>query len=218
MINTFYKKNILRFTNESKTQEFNSKIAIIEFDKVEKIDIDSSILNELIFENINCLFISGEVLSIQKGLLRSFKKLNQLSLGPYYARKLFQRGISWIHDLNSDIKIDIKNISEVSAARIFYFEILTSFAETLGHYSDKSMQSTLYVFPDEDFCIYKDFPFDQLVILQFYHSDEHETCTFMWLIQYYKYYKDANFSIFTVEYMLERNFSQKVNNCDFEKR
>jgi hypothetical protein len=51
------------------------------------------------------------------------------------------------------------------------------------------------VFPDKDFCLYKDFPFSQLVILmenyenkkvlELLKSTSHYTCTYLWLVQYF---------------------------------
>lgn len=64
-----------------------------------------------------------------------------------------------------------------------------------------SCQDTFYnerisnVFPDEDFCIYKDFPFNQLVLIyQFFQSYKEDkmkilnsklSCTYLLLTQYY---------------------------------
>ena len=86
-------------------------------------------------------------------------------------------------------------------------------------------------FPDEDFCVYKDFPFDKLVILmQICNSDEltelikteEFTCTYLWLIQYMdSYYEYFNKNIPESRYIKKlinsKEFKQK-SKCNFERR
>ncbi|CAF1035926.1 unnamed protein product, partial [Brachionus calyciflorus] len=50
-----------------------------------------------------------------------------------------------------------------------------------------------HIFPDEDFCIYKDFPFDKLILLSIVDNAPANipikyTCTFLWIAQNYSFY------------------------------
>ena len=57
------------------------------------------------------------------------------------------------------------------------------------------------VFPDEDFCLYVNYPFDQLVLISQYctyskflyllHNNIDFSCTYLWLVKYYQKYYDA---------------------------
>ena len=52
------------------------------------------------------------------------------------------------------------------------------------------------IFPDEDFCIYVDFPFNQFVVhyesikpeIHFIYKEKEFTCNYLWLVQYYELY------------------------------
>lgn len=89
------------------------------------------------------------------------------------------------------------------------------------------------IFPDEDFCIYREFPFNQMAILiRDYKSkqlnefmDLKVSCTFLWLVQYYNsynvtsgfaYYKQIVILIDSEEFksMLNCNFTHKISMCN----
>lgn len=91
------------------------------------------------------------------------------------------------------------------------------------------------IFSDEDFCLYKDFPFQQLAIVYISptkilnqlenNTSSTITCTTIWLIQYYplfatfddlfaNYFDDKQTSILTGDY-LKNNLSVQ---CNFQKR
>ena len=90
------------------------------------------------------------------------------------------------------------------------------------------------LFPDEDFCLYLDFPVQRMVflIVSIDATDvfdmNHVSCTFLWLIRYINHinnaFKVANLSISVLPFSL---FFQKFNltefykalsECDFDKR
>jgi hypothetical protein len=87
------------------------------------------------------------------------------------------------------------------------------------------------IFPDEDFCIYVDFPFNQLVMI--YENIENEvnfidndlSCTYLWLIRFYKsyariyYYPNikSDFSRYIVRMVNSTAFKSR-SKCNFEER
>lgn len=229
-IDTFYKRNFLKFTNESAekllTGDINSSITSVKLAKMENIKLDSSILNELAFKNIKILQLNGEIRSIQTGVFRSFRNLKTIEIDVHFLKILMHRGIDWIRDINKQIDIDLRNKSqqvEIKELRQIYFrlKINTSLSEDyLTFYRKISIPDS---FPDEDFCLYEKFPFNQLVLFiivldqQKLMIDHHPTCTFVWLTQYYDVY---------FEFMTEddrknndwRNMTRLVDQCEFKKR
>lgn len=107
--NTYYKRNYPRFLQSIPNSMLNYS-AIIELDLVnmKNIELNSVILNEFLFSKIIQLRLFGDIVSIEKGLFKSFKKLQFIELDILSTRKLMHRiGIDWIFDLNSDINVDI---------------------------------------------------------------------------------------------------------------
>ena len=53
------------------------------------------------------------------------------------------------------------------------------------------------IFQNEDFCLFKDFPFNQLIILKIINFSQLKmligfkyTCTLQWILQYHHYYAE----------------------------
>ena len=92
-IHTFYKKNVLSFTNESSEMgnNINSRVNHLELSFVENIRIDSTLLNKLAFKNIQTFTIEGLVREIEKGVFKPFDKLITISLYPEFLRNLFHK-------------------------------------------------------------------------------------------------------------------------------
>ena len=70
----------------------------------------------------------------------------------------------------------------------------------LGSFTPEIRLSKL--FPDKDFCLYKHFPFNQLVILSELVQDDKAfkllnsrdyTCTYLWLTQYFGKFLQLNY-------------------------
>lgn len=224
LMDTFYKTNMLRFTNLSQheSDSIHTSIAYLAIQKVEKINLKADFLHPHVFRNLVYLQIFGEVTIIQTGLLKSFTQLKQIALGATCTRKLFTRGgIEWMRDLNPSVKIDTSHVigdpAKIASTTITIY-ITSVYEETFGLKSSLWDLTTRNVFPDEDFCLYARFPFEQMIVLLFYHVDEYETCTFLWLAHIYDIYW-PHLQQPMVSYMLmDVNFDRKMSDCGFEKR
>lgn len=85
------------------------------------------------------------------------------------------------------------------------------------------------MFPDEDFCIYRNFPFEKLIVItkldlklinnmDDLNNKHHISCTFEWINKYvniyFKFINDAN-----LLYLRERdNFSIIIAGCEFAQK
>ncbi len=220
----FYKKNILQFTSDNCTVDIGSNVYYVAFENAEKIDLNSSILNEHVFKNIGTLGLWGEFKAIQIGLLKSFKSIKNVVLDHLFSRQLFHRvGIQWIFDLNADVNLDGKNKSLYysgmiwrspwSVTNIWHY---INNEEGLQHYFDQRLQLTvpffldinMRIFPDEDFCLYVDFPFNQWISMEIMSPQKNSlSCTYLWLRQY------------SIELLIsEEDLIVSRKNCQLEKR
>lgn len=224
LMDTFYKTNMLRFTNMSQheSNSIHTSIAYLEIQKAEKIVLKADFLHPHVFRNLTYLQIFGEVTSIQTGLLKSFTQLKQIALGATCARKLLTRGgIEWMRGLNPSVKIDtshaIGDPKKIATTTITIY-IMSVYEETFGLKSSFWDLTTQNVFPDEDFCLYSRFPFEQMIVLLFKHVDEYETCTFLWLARIYDIYWPYLLHPMVTYMLIDVNFDRKMSDCDFEKR
>jgi hypothetical protein len=120
---------------------------------------------------------------------------------------------------------NIENLKQV------HFKIISMY------YKKNKRKRISKMFPDEDFCIYVDYPFDQFVlfidnITEYYKIeygllviDKEYSCTYLWLIQYYEFYykyftyshvhEDFAASILTA---LNSTAFKSIPKCDFETK
>lgn len=132
-------------------------------------------------------------------MLGKLSQLTLLKLDIYFARSLFSQGIEWT-----------KSINKNSNKSVFRIEI--------GHKEFPFIDSYLKIntlFPDHDFCIYKNFPFKNKVALDvsdgFIYDKLNFTCTFNYIRL-----KNFNFSTKFTGYYSKLFDGEKID-CDFSK-
>ena len=190
LANTFYKRNILAFENRT-FEDLNSTIKQMGLIKIENINIDSNLLNPSVFQNLEYISFNGPVNTIDGNLLNRLQSLVYIEFSNnYYRDMIHKNGIKWIRDLNPDLDVNLSNFTET----LIRFDRTKSIQiESNSFISTEIRLSKL--FPDEDFCLYKDFPFQQLVILfqsaydekvfALLNSTRYYSCTYLWLAQYF---------------------------------
>lgn len=200
MLKSFLKTNVLTFShfNDLPIDLLNSTISRLSLFEAENINIDSSLLNKYVFMMMKSLFVEGQLNSIEIGVFKSFRMLKEIHLKS--TREYIRRnGIEWMRSINDGIDVDIGRMVENSSLlrvgrpqirkRAFKLIIETD----LFNYKEEN------IYPDEDFCLYRDFPFNQLVIyidaifigdyLEIELSKKvMQSCTFKWLAQFYSLY------------------------------
>ena len=161
-----------------------SSRVLLDLMNMQNIQLNSDILNEFLFSRIEFLRLFGDIVSIEKGLLKSFKRLKSIHIDLLSIGKLMHRGIDWIFDLNSQVNVDIQNVSLPSGfdESICVNLIIYSLNEQLKNV-DVNLNKH---FPDEDFCLYARIPIRQMVFIRLYLSQLHDTdysCTYLFLIR-----------------------------------
>lgn len=212
LIETFYKKNILTFLDDlpDDVTDINATLNDVTFSACEKITVNKRIINPLVFNRTRSLKFIGEIRAIESGTFKSLAYLNTITFEAAYWRKMIQHGADWIRDLCPEVKGNLMSSSSVNRAR-----------KTISiNYEYINLETNQFndVFPDEDFCIYREFSFNQTVSLSFLNikiTESRLTCTIVWLFR--------SFSINTVSGQYnpsEINQILKVlaKRCQFEKR
>ena len=136
-----------------------------------------------------------------------------------------KQGIEWIRQLNNGVTLNLSK-SEPAPNSNLAKEIVLMRSLT------KPTNPISNIFPEEDFCIYVDFPFNQFVIIKeviyddvfkAINTDTKFTCTYLWLIQYYEFYSRYYFNIYngTDNYISEAMNSSEfkaISKCNFEEK
>ena len=219
-VNSFYKRNLLNFEKiiDTNNIDIGSKISHLKLCNSIKIDIDSILMDKLVFKNLRILTLFGEISSIESGLFKNFKCLNHIYLYANYFQLLsHRRGIDWMFDLNSDYSIDLLNntinLTELSEKSIL-MELI--YNDEKGFSTFDTFFKVDSFFPNEDFCLYKDFPFDHLIVVIPDHHEENYTCAYLWFIQYYPIHNTFLDEFYQNRTMIY-NLSELIEACNFNK-
>ena len=210
--NTFFKTNIPTFTDlPPNVTHINSKILRLTLNGYGEIALNHRIIHPHVFNQIEEFIFEIGISKIEKGVFKSMKNLKLIYIYMDYWRPLAHKGLAWIYDLNSHIRVDLndsamieKYLENRSSVEIWcvpkYYEI----AEGLKPRN---------IFPDEDFCIYTKFPFEQMVYWYSFEIGNQKfskiSCTNVWLIQP-KVPRQSGINM--------TDYIDIFNKCDFNKR
>ena len=236
--NSLIVKNQLGFLDINQTNNFdlnNKKMIFLNLGLAFE-DLNTRLIDKYVFKYINRLIIWGVVESIQEDLFLHFKNLSFLFLNlDNFGSFLHKSDNKWMKHLNSDVKIDLENKNQVykNLEKSLKFEIYQS---SNKNNSSKKSFGNAYMYPDEDFCLFKYFPHDQLVYTPIMSGDRLQcTCTLIWLIQYINFYDTTKFHNENSDYFitlyyqedfkshsilvcLEKDLKAQIKECNFPKR
>ena len=188
IINSIIYKNQLEFLDINETAEFNlnAKIKFLLLN-VDYDAVTQRLLNKYVFREVKILSLTGIINTIQVDLFVHFKEIRLVKLGLDNYESFYYTSTKWMNSLNTGLKINLHNTIEfnLNRHRIIVIECyhIHSFA-----FAKK------YTYPDEDICLFKDFPHNQLVYPTFVFEGKMQcTCTLIWLIQHSVLYLDADF-------------------------
>ncbi|CAF0960379.1 unnamed protein product [Brachionus calyciflorus] len=188
LADSFYSKNKVSFTNINESIKLNIKIKILKISNCENLDINSDIINCQMFQSTLNFLLFGKIKSIHPNTFSALPSLKFIMIDIYYSRQLLQNTqINWIKNLNKNLRINDTQYENYTDHVKF---VLISQRYYPEFYSKKDLY---HIFPDEDFCIYRDFPFNKMVLLSINDNtpDNYKikyTCTFLWIAQNYSFY------------------------------
>lgn len=130
--------------------------------RTENIDLDFRILNRNVFSKIKELEIMGDLKSLDQRIFKEFKFIKKVTLKMtdlrYFLHRFGTRWINYLYKSNSSQNID-RDIIKVEFDSINLIE---------------------YEYPNEDFCLFADIPYQSGVFLHIYF--DYLTCTNLWII------------------------------------
>lgn len=177
MFDTFFKREMIQFEDDHQTSEINSSVIQVSFKSFSNLKFDTSILNKSIFRKMSFLVLRGEVASIQTDLFGFFPHLEEILIDS--PRAVFHRqGLAWLTYLNRHVKVNLSDRVELTNEIVRRIDISVEI--------DAYERLIKHTFPDEDFCLFRDFPYEQLVLLgKFRQRDDPTlTCTYSWLLKH----------------------------------
>ena len=223
--NSFYSRKLLTFSQEV-FKDLNSIIDKM-IVNINNVNLDFDFLHPSVFENLIEIEISTQVNKIDPNLFSTFASIFEVYFRLEYMRKMMHNnGIEWIKNMNKDVNCDLKNSSQVKLyLRSFQLKFI---------YHDQANSpvspSICEVFPDEDFCLYRDFPINQLVIMlessegdyKLEQSGSDFGCTYLWITRSYKdlvQYFSVHSQIYLVmRFLLDSDNFKSISDCNFESK
>ena len=218
--NSYFSSVGLSFSNHS-YQDLNSSIYLLNL-RVTNIELDLNFLHPDVFKNVETLYINEQPKKIHPDLFFKLNEISDIYIYTQYLKSiLHDSGIDWIKNINKDVYCDLENSEQLKQ--------LLSQGKRKRIYFDCNYNPSFYAFPNEDFCLYKDFPINQLVvILEYCNEDELQnntnknfSCTYLWITRSYKYFINhainPNHKVI-MNWLLNSDDYKSISKCDFDKR
>ena len=225
LTDTFYKKNVLTFSNET-YQKINSSIKGVILFNSYNVNIDLNLFHQSVFCDLGSLFLaSGSIKSLSLDIIKILKRLNYIKMDPMIFKKInHKQGIEWIRLMNFGLNVNFSKEPNKQDREHF---LKRKDIDIEKRYNKPHPEITAII-PDEDFCIYVDFPFNQLVVIKEDYADFSSrnlntklSCTYLWLVQYYEYYKKYlsfdRASIIYIRKVLNSTSFKSISKCNFEE-
>ena len=184
--NSFLYKNRLNFvelnlTNNSHSIQLNS-LYTLSFNLNYEI-LNKKMLSKNLFLNSKELVIEGVLNGIQIDIFKEFKALKFIEFRIDNMRDFFHQGNTWMIYLSFYKNYSLTSVTKTEVKRSFLF---------LGFKYLKHLVSfnKIYEYPNEDICLFKEFPHHRLVYPVMTPGKELEcTCTLYWLQKYKSIYE-----------------------------
>jgi hypothetical protein len=178
---SLFNRNEFIFSESKNNETFKSFILFLDL-SVYRIRLTSKLLNEKVYESLFSLELNGIFDSIQDDLFKNLNSLKLLIIRMQHIKKIFMKNNKWLQFLNYNQKIT----RPVPFNQTFFLVLYQSLPRV-----------TYYEYPNEDFCYFKNFPHEKIVlpVLKPNHNLTC-SCTQLYLIQYSYLLKkrfDSNF-------------------------
>ena len=221
MVNSYYKRNWIKFEEISGNRRLNTSIRHLELREFYGLDLTSKIVNQEMFKNTEDFLFDGVINSIQVDLFKGyFPKLKRLQFNPiYFIDVIRKQGIGWLIEINRGLNVDFSNRTSIEANINAEVDIAFSDVTALEFINNKNF----HFFYDEDFCLVKDFPFNQFIVFIFNLEKFDTSCSTIWLMQHYPDLIDISLTFHYNDVLKNRTRQVFPDNslfdsCDFDSR
>ena len=189
--NSLLFKNRLNFMTLNETvsiDSLNTKTLNTAILQVFYENIDQRLLNVHVFRNLRVLSISGIIYKIEEDLVKELNSIKEFILRPSDLGRFYQQdNLAWASRLNFNRK-------KINLLDDFDVRMNMDMAIVLEIFEGITFFGSGYSYPDEDFCVFKNFPHEKLVYpsIKLVENEYQCSCTLFWLIQYSKFYMTEN--------------------------
>jgi hypothetical protein len=129
------------------------------------------------------LRIEGVLVDIQTDLFKSFEYLKNVDIRIENFKTFFHQGNYWLKHLNEQVKVHLDDINEIKNRIAEYMKLRFEYSKNATSFDP------IYEYPDEDICLFKDFPHDHLVYPMIVPGKKINcSCTIIWLLGYHFLY------------------------------
>jgi hypothetical protein len=156
-------KNSLKFQSPNKSLvSINSSIYQVSI-KGYNYALDENLLNYLVFEYTRSIEIQGSVGLIQVDVFKPFIFLNSITLGVNLMNFFHQIGIEWTIFLPDN-------------TQVIFSDKYSPIQEEIRYKFDPVINTIInYAYPDEDFCLFADWPHNKHILPLFDLSHKHNS-------------------------------------------
>jgi hypothetical protein len=208
--NSLLVKNRLRFVDAYPSLKLEIKSLKRFYLELYYESLTRDTLNLNIFEHAKSLFLIGILTNIEMELLGNFTNLKVIVFKVNNLNEFFQQDNKWMNCLNMKVNVNLSNSNEIKQ------QLKLNKMFILSIYHTKAFQSFIdfYSYPDEDICLFKDFPHSHLVFPLVYPDKKLEcTCTLAWL-HLYAFYLKSNFLNEVYSVSGEENQTNIYSDCN----
>ena len=110
-------------------------------------------LNPFIFRTLKYLIVKGSVEHFDDNLFENLNQIKQISIKSDSLINFFHRGTKWINSINRNLYVNPLNQVNIQRFVSIEFDVLNWL-----------FFNKYYTFPNEDICLFKNFPHSQLVL------------------------------------------------------
>jgi hypothetical protein len=230
--NSLIYKNTLEFLDVNETNELDMGL-----NKFENLALDIAyerithkLIEKNVFKKMKYLSLSGIIYDIQTDLFASFSEIKLIYVSVDNFGIFFHKGLDWLKHLNLGVNVSLnetelnirgENYNLNYAVHLIIHEVWSIFRDT-------------YEYPNQDLCLFKDFPHHRLIYPTIYTGKLIPcSCTLLWMIQYSNFYLYKNFTYYrkglwtliiedsksekTLHCLLDTsNFTLEIDKCNFE--
>ena len=183
--NSFLSRNTLRFSKISTREAFNLGIFNLYTVRfyVYYVSVNSEMIIPELFGTVVEMKFAHVIQEIRGDFFKQLTKLKFLDFKLDNFGQFFHAGTHWLEYVNNDVEVHLSQLYDVWShlnqalfVRFQYPKHIDSF-------------NKIYSYPDEDFCLFRDFPHSRLVYPIIEPGKEIEcTCTLLWLQKYSQFY------------------------------
>ena len=168
--------HVLSYINRS-PENSSSSVNQLDFGKLYNVNINEHLVSKYVYKHLTSFKITGRPGIIHPYLFKSFRNLNNMNLQLERAYDFYHLSSNeWMSSLLYDGKefnSAVEKVDYISANRHFL-----TFLMTMNDLSND------YTYPDEDFCLFRHFPFRKLISVVIQYSNQfYRSCTLTFLFQ-----------------------------------